>query len=76
MRADLTKIKQLREAKGLTQAQIASRLGYRSPVGYCRVETGQRRLRIEHLGVLAELLGVSVPELLTTETVTADITNG
>ena len=65
MAANLERIRELREAKGLSQLQVAKHLGYRSGVAYCRLETGKRRLRVEHLGALANVLGVSVSDLLT-----------
>jgi transcriptional regulator with XRE-family HTH domain len=71
MRANLAAIRRIREAKGLTQAQVAQKLGYRSVPGYCRIETGHRRIRLEHIGPLAEILGVNVSEILDTDSVSA-----
>ena len=67
MHVDLNTIRQLREERGLSQAQVASSLGYKSAVAYCRLESGARRIRIEHLAPLAAALGVTVAGLLTTE---------
>lgn len=67
MPANLSEIRRLRKALRLTQTDVALRLGYRSDAGYSRLETGQRRLRVEHLTILADMLGVPVADLLTAE---------
>ncbi len=57
-------IKKLRVARGLTQAQLAERVGTaRSTVA--KWETGASMPRIAVLCRLAEVLGCSVDELLT-----------
>jgi transcriptional regulator with XRE-family HTH domain len=68
VRADLARVKQLRELRGLSQAQVAKRLGYKSSAAFSRLEGGRRKLRLEHLSPLAEILGVQVSEILDTET--------
>lgn len=76
MGANLARIRELRERSGLSQAAVAEQLGYQSAVAYCRLETGKRRLRVEHITVLAQLLGVPVSELLTTVSVSKEPANG
>ena len=76
MSANLARIRELREKSSLSQAAVAEQLGYQSAVGYCRLETGKRRLRVEHITVLAQLFGVPVADLLTTASVTKEPANG
>ena len=64
-RVNLSKIRTLREAAGLRQADLAGALGYKSPSGYRRLETGQCRLTAERLAGIAEILKVPVSSLVT-----------
>ena len=55
----MNKIKELRQSKGLTQAELATKLGVtRQAVSL--YEKGQRKPKIETLKKLAEYFGVSV----------------
>lgn len=54
----------LRRAQGVSQEELAARCGlHRTYVG--SVERGERNVTLSTLAVLATVLGVSVPELLT-----------
>ena len=55
----LTKIKELRKLKGLTQQNMAERLGYKSKSGYCQLEKGEVKLTLEKIEIIAEVLGVN-----------------
>lgn len=57
-----TRIKPLRQAKGLTQAELAAELGVSRPT-YVLIEQGERELTISQLHILARLLGVGVDEM-------------
>ena len=59
-------IKRLREARGLTQLQLAGRLNV-SDKAVSKWETGRGYPDITLLGALADALGVSVTELLAGE---------
>ena len=48
----------IRQAKGLTQADLASELSYHQSM-IARIESGQRRIDVVELIVLARALGVS-----------------
>lgn len=56
------RLKQLRKAKGLTQAQMASRLGVSMPA-ICAWETGKARPRDTRMKALASALGIPMSEL-------------
>ena len=62
-------IKQLRETKGLTQAQLAHILGITAKA-VSKWETGKGLPDITHIRPLAKVLGVSVSELMSGTTVT------
>jgi transcriptional regulator with XRE-family HTH domain len=55
---------QLRQRAGLTQAELAERLGLLSPETISRYERGEREPRVSSLIRIAEVLGVSPEELL------------
>jgi len=58
-----SRIARLREARGLTGSQFGARLGLtKSQVS--KVESGARRVDVSELAVMADLLGVSLGELL------------
>lgn len=57
------KIRFLRKKKGLTQAHMADRLGL-SIRGYSKVELGETQLAVIRLFEIAEILDVSVHEVL------------
>lgn len=56
------RLKQLRKAKGLTQAQMASQLGVSMPA-ICAWETGKARPRDSRRKALASALGIPMSEL-------------
>lgn len=56
------RLKQLRKAKGLTQAQMASQLGVSMPA-ICAWETGKARPRDSRMKALANALGIPMSEL-------------
>ncbi|MCC7146847.1 MAG: helix-turn-helix transcriptional regulator [Phycisphaeraceae bacterium] len=59
-----TNLRAMRHAKGFSQEELAARCGlHRTYIG--SVERGERNVTLSTLEVLASVLGVSVPELLT-----------
>jgi len=56
------RLKQLRKAKGMTQAQMASQLGVSMPA-ICAWETGKARPRDTRMKALAAALGIPMSEL-------------
>lgn len=56
-------IKEIRNRKGLTQAEVAAAIGV-SPVVYSRYETGSRQPSVDVLVQMADIFGVTVDYLL------------
>lgn len=56
-------LKKLREEKGLTQEQMAEKLGYKHKSGYNKIEVGQRKISIEQAKIISDLLGKSIEEI-------------
>jgi transcriptional regulator with XRE-family HTH domain len=62
-----TRIKTMREGKGISQSQMAEKL-HMDERNYKRIENGEKKiLDLELLGRIAEALETDVPELLTSE---------
>jgi transcriptional regulator with XRE-family HTH domain len=55
-------LKRARERKGLRQSELAEKL-YVDPSLVCRWEKGQRRVSLEELTVILEVLEISFEEL-------------
>jgi transcriptional regulator with XRE-family HTH domain len=58
-----TNIKRLRELKGLTQQEMAEKLGYRSFAKYNEIENGHRPLPIKKALLAAEILECSLDDI-------------
>lgn len=65
------RVQALREARGLTQEQLAERIE-RSVDTVSNIERGANGTRIEVAGRIAEVLGVALPELFEFEEVDPD----
>lgn len=61
------KLRQLRLQRGVSQTYISKRLGYRYPSGYGNIEMGRNNLTLENAKIIAEILGVTVDELIEEE---------
>lgn len=62
------RIRKLRIAKNLTQAEFAEILGYSSHSAITMWETGQRKPPSDKLPAIARILGCSIDELYSKET--------
>ncbi len=60
---NLRLLRELRQKKGLTQAQIAQALGYKSELGYHYLESGRCQIKANHLPLLAAILEVDIDML-------------
>lgn len=60
---DYAKLKQLRTDKKLPLQEMANALGLETAGGYSRLESGENKLKAEHLPVLAEKLGMELNQL-------------
>ncbi len=65
------KLKEIREAKGITQQELAENIGV-APRTIGRYESGDRKPDEEKLFQIAETLGVTVTELLSGEQVSGE----
>jgi transcriptional regulator with XRE-family HTH domain len=61
------RIKVIRIEKGMSQIELANKIGYTSKGAISRIENGQRRLKEETIMLIANALGVSPAYLLTGE---------
>lgn len=66
MSAITTQIKKQRSARGLTQDQMAERL-HLSTKAYQKIENGITKLDIERLNQIAEILEISVVDLINSD---------
>ena len=57
-------LRQKRESKGLTQAQVASQLGYGSPQFISNIERGVSRVPVKSLKSFINLYGLQVDEVI------------
>lgn len=63
MKVDLVKIKMLRCKKGISQREMAEKLGYKSSVGYHYLECGRCAIQAEQLFLIAQKLEVPMDSL-------------
>ena len=56
-------IRDIREDKNLTQAMMAEKLGL-SETGYAKVERGESRLDIDRIQKIANILEISIADLI------------
>lgn len=57
------RLQTLRKQKGLSQKDMADKL-HKSPSAYSRMESGDIKITLEELPVIADILGCSVSDLL------------
>jgi transcriptional regulator with XRE-family HTH domain len=57
-----TRIKAIRESKGITSSYVAEKLGL-SPMGYWQIEHNKVRLKADHAVRISEILNVDVKEI-------------
>lgn len=62
-RLNLELIRQLRKDKGLTQDDMARKLGYHSALGYHYLEKGRCKVSADQLAVIASTLNVTIDSL-------------
>lgn len=60
---NLDKLKELRQAKGITQKEMALKLGYKGKSGYCQLENGTVRMPLTQAKKIAEILNINMEEL-------------
>lgn len=58
------KLRKLRKDRGVSISFMAKKLGYKHPSGYANIEYGKNKLKVEHVKTVADVLGVTVEELI------------
>lgn len=61
---DFGKLKTLRTQKKIPLQEMADALGFQTAGGYLRIESGENKLKAEHLPVLAEKFEMSLNQLI------------
>jgi transcriptional regulator with XRE-family HTH domain len=59
-----TNIRNARTRAGLTQSQVAEKCGFKNSLSIHFIERNKRELKVDHLVLIAEALGVNPSELL------------
>ncbi len=58
------KLKQLRTRKKIPLQEMADALEFKTAGGYSRIESGENKLKAEHLPIIAEKFGISLNKLM------------
>ena len=56
-------IKQLRKKAGMSQKQLADRIGYKHQSAIAMIETGQRKIPADKIPILAKVLDCKISDL-------------
>ncbi|WP_042353762.1 MULTISPECIES: helix-turn-helix transcriptional regulator [Bacillaceae] len=60
---NISRLRQYRMRKGVSQTHVAKLLGYRSPSGYANIESGKTSLTLETALKIADILNEKVEDL-------------
>lgn len=66
------KLKKARNKKGISQEEMAERLGYKDKSSYCHIENGNVKITIETAKKIADILEENVNQLFFTQDVEAN----
>lgn len=58
------RVKARREEIGMSQLDLALKIGYKTKQAICKIETGDRGIKVEKVNQLADALGVSIDFLI------------
>lgn len=58
-----SKLKLIRENKGLTQSDMAILLGYKHKSGYNKLELGDRKITLEQARIISTKFNMSIEEI-------------
>ncbi|MED1953951.1 helix-turn-helix transcriptional regulator [Brevibacillus centrosporus] len=64
MRLNYEELKRLRIGKNISLQEMAEAIGLQTAGGYSRIETGENKLKAEHLPILAQKFQMSIEELM------------
>ncbi|MGI5840540.1 MAG: helix-turn-helix transcriptional regulator [bacterium] len=65
------RLKELRTAKGLSQEDMAKKLGYKDKSGYCLLENGHVKMTLEKALLICKIFEVDLKEIFFTTAVEA-----
>lgn len=71
---NLQRLKEIRKRKGITQEEMAKKLGYKGKSGYCQLENGDTKMTLEQARKIAEILGETIEAIFFENKVHADRT--
>ncbi len=71
---NLRRLCEIRKSKGLTQDEMARKLGYKGKSGYCQLEKGKVRMSLETAQKIADILGEDVVSIFFDKQVHAEQT--
>lgn len=69
------RIRELREAAGLSQEKLAGLLGYKYQSTIAMIESGERKLPIDKLPRIAEVLGCEIADLFGKKETSAEVSD-
>lgn len=58
-----SRLRIIRQKKGISQTHMAKELGYKSVSGYSNIESGVRQISLEKAKKISEILDISIEEL-------------
>ncbi|GGA46873.1 MAG: helix-turn-helix transcriptional regulator [Firmicutes bacterium] len=62
---NLKALSNYRSKKRISMREMAEALGLKTPGGYARIESGNVKLKAEHLPIIAKMLGLTIVQLVT-----------
>lgn len=57
------KLKKIREENNISQAELASLLGYKHKSGYGKLENGDRKISLEQAKIISEYFKMTIEEI-------------
>lgn len=57
------KLKKIREENNISQAELASLLGYKHKSGYGKLENGDRKISLEQAKIISEYFNMTIEEI-------------
>lgn len=60
---NLQKVKEQRKKAGITQEDMAKKLGFRSKSGYAMIENGNNNFKLKQAKIVADTLETTIDEL-------------
>ncbi|WP_138755774.1 helix-turn-helix transcriptional regulator [Paenibacillus sinopodophylli] len=59
----MSTLRDIRKKKGISMTYLAQKLGYSHASGYCNIESGRTKIKLNQATIIARELGVSVEEI-------------